>query len=277
MNNFNNIFINFIFILILMFIINKKKICGGDNKLKFNNKQVQDKYNSLTKILGKSTYTEIENNKVFKSATWQTPLDKFNDFGKYNGCDYIKIEGNPVKKYHPHEAIVYLIIGKYIKVPDNLLGPLKYASETINIEQLFVPVSYQKKYAKTGVKDVALVTGSCASITISAITVQFVIDMIEKYKDTTKCLELYDEFRNEYDARINSYLCAGGIKNPIKWYDPKMFNESSNYYMGVDKCKKKQIMKGSSSHINCDEYNTEASCPTSVCIWANNKCNKKAS
>ena len=36
--------------------------------------------------------------------------------------------------------------------------------------------------------------------------------------------ELYDMFRNEYDS-INSYLCAEGIKNPIKWYNPKIFNE----------------------------------------------------
>ena len=86
------------------------------------------------------------------------------------------------------KPIVYLIVGKYINVPDNLLGPLKYASETINIEQLFVPLTYQQKYASTGVKDVALVTGSCASVTISAITVQFVMDMIEKHKNTTKCL-----------------------------------------------------------------------------------------
>lgn len=274
MNNLNKILIGGIFVLILMTIINKKKICEGETKLKFNNKQVHDKYKSLTKILGKSTYLETENNTVFKSATWQAPLDKFNDFGKYHGCDYIKIEGNPAKKYHPHEAIVYLIIGKYIKVPDNLLGPLKYASETINIEQLFVPITYQKKYAETGVKDVALVTGSCASITISAITVQFVMDMIEKHKNTTKCLELYEEFRNEYDARITSYLCAGGIKNPIKWYDPKIFDESTNYYIGDDKCKKN--IKGS-GHVNCDNYNTQESCPTSGCVWTNNKCNKKAS
>lgn len=274
MNKLYNIIVGLLLILILFSLINKT---NNQQKLKFNNKQVEDKYKSLIKILGKETYTETENNKVFKSATWQTPLDKFNDFDKYHGCDYIKIEGTPAKKYHPQEAIVYLMIGKYIKVPDNLLGPLKYASETINIEQLFVPVSYQKKYASNGAKDVALVTGSCASITISAITVQFVMDMIEKYKDTTKCLELYDEFRNEYDDRINSYLCAGGIKNPIKWYNPKMFNEPINYYIGDAKCKKNNMSGAGKENHNCDKYTDKSSCLPPDCIWANNKCNKKAS
>ena len=274
MSKFYNIMVCFLLILILFSLINNT---NNKKKLKFNNKLVEEKYKSLIKVLGKETYTETENNTTFKSATWQTPLDKFNDFGKYHGCDYIKIEGNPAKKYHPHEAIVFVIIGKYIKVPDNLLGPLKYASETINIEQLFVPVTYQQKYASTGTKDVALVTGSCASITISAITVQFVMDMIEKYKDTTKCLELYEEFRNEYDARINSYLCAEGIKNPIKWYNPKMFDEPTNYYIGDDKCKKNNISGAGHGNHNCDKYTDEASCPLEGCVWTNNKCNKKAS
>ena len=277
MNKLYNIIICFLFVLILFSLMSKPK--SEQKKLIFNNNQVEEKYKSLVKILGNPTYTETENNKIFKSGTWQTPLDKFNDFGKYHGCDYIKIEGNPAKKYHPHEAIVYLIVGKYINVPDNLLGPLKYASETINIEQLFVPLTYQQKYASTGVKDVALVTGSCASVTISAITVQFVMDMIEKHKNTTKCLELYDMFRNEYDSRINSYLCAEGIKNPIKWYNPKIFNEPTNYYIGDAKCKKNEIAgAGHDNHDHkCDTYTDEASCPTSGCVWTNNRCNKKAS
>ena len=119
-----------------------------------------------------------------------------------------------------------------------MLGPLKYASETINIEQLFVPDTYAEKYKNTGEKDVALVTGSCASITISAITVQFVIDMIAKYKDEYKSLELYDTFRNEYDRRIHNYLCGRGIEDPIPWYDHTYFGEPEIYNIGDDKCNK---------------------------------------
>ena len=256
--------------------ININNNLKNEINLIFNNKKVKKKYESLINYIGNPTYIETEKNRIFKSATWQSPLDKFNDFGKYNGCDYIKVEGNPAKKYHPHEAKVFIIVGKYINVPDNLLGPLKYASETINIEQLFIPTFYQNKYAKTGIKEIALVTGSCASITISAITVQFVMDMIEKYKNTTKCLELYDVFRKEYDERIDSYLCAGGIKNPIQWYNPKMFGETKNYYLGDNKCKKNNI-KGSGHDHNCDKYSTVQKCPTLHCVWKNNKCNKKAS
>ena len=69
-------------------------------------------------------------------------------------------------------------------MPEHLLGPIKHASETINIEQLFVPEKYAENYYNTGQKEVAMVTGSCASITISSITIKFVEDMIEKFKDT---------------------------------------------------------------------------------------------
>ncbi len=230
--------------ILLIFIINSlfpKNIESFNNSLTFYNQMVKNKYNSLIKILGQPTY--IEKNKVnqLKSATWMSPLNNFNDFGKYRGCDYIKIEGYPAKKYHPHPAIVFIIIGKYVQVPEHLLGPLKYASETINIEQLFIPKKYQDKYQKTGAKDYALVTGSCASVTISAITVQFAIDMINKYKNQkNKCLELYQEFRNEYDKRINDYLCGQGITNKIDWYDHKLFNEPKRNYIGKEKCEKNQ-------------------------------------
>ena len=268
----NNYILGFLVVMIVFYFTN---MGNNKNKIIFKNKLVEKKYKSIKKILGESTYLETENSEIFKSATWQSPLNKFNDFGKYNGCDYIKIEGNPAKKYH-HKTIVYIIIMKYIKVPDHLLE-IKYASETINIEQLFVPTKSNKKFEKTGKKDVVMVTGSCASVTISAITVQFVIDMIEKHKNTTKCLELYDEFRNEYDERIDSYLCAEGIKNPINWFNPKMFDEPVNYYIGDDKCKKNNMEGSGHGNHNCDDYDDEESCPASSCVWKNNKCNKKAS
>ena len=197
---------------------------------------IRKKYDSLVKIINKPTYVEIDNNKKMNSVTWMLPLDQFSEFGKYGGCDYIKIYGKRAKKWHPHPADVFVIIGKYIKVPEHLFGALKYASETINIEQLFVPDEYAEKYFKTGEKSLALVTGSCASITISAITVQFVIDMIDKYSSKNSKF-LIEDFRKEYDRRINDYLCKDGITDDIPWFDNKYFEEPDNYYIGDEICK----------------------------------------
>lgn len=206
-------------------------------RVKISNKMVKNKYHSLVNILGDPTYLELDYYKNLNSATWMSPRDNFNDFGKYGGCDYIKLYGNPSKKYHPYPAQVFVIVGKYLNVPEHLLGPLKHASETINIDQLFVPDIFAEKYHKTGEKDFALVTGSCASITISVITIQFVIDMINKYKNTRQCLELYQTFRNEYDTRIDNYLCGKGITNEISWFSPEFFDEQP--VMNIDKCNQK--------------------------------------
>lgn len=246
MKKYNMNYIGFIVVIVILIIIivymyfyKQPVIVKSSNKLIITDDMVRDKYQSLITHIGKPTYIERNGQNQMKSATWMAPLYQFGDFGKYHGCDYIKIEGFPAKKYHPHEAIVFLIIGKYIHVPDHLMGPLKYASETINIEQLFVPRSFQLKYAKTGIKDIALLTGSCASVTISAITVQFAMDMIKKYGgQTNKCLELYEEFRKEYDRRIDDYLCGKGITDKISWFDPRLFGEESKYYIGDEKCKK---------------------------------------
>ncbi len=76
----------------------------------------------------------------------------------------------------------------------------------INIEQLYVPIKDAEHYYNTGEKRIALVTGSCASVTISAITVQCVMDLINKYKNynfNTVNEDLYRTFRMEYDRRID--------------------------------------------------------------------------
>ena len=213
----------------------------ANSKISFNinDKGIRDKYDSLVKIIGKPTFIETDEDKNMNSVTWMSKLYEFKDFSKFGGCDYIKILGNRSKKWHPHPADVFIIIGKYINVPEHLFGPIKYASETINIEQLQIPQQYAEQYFETGKKEIALVTGSCASVTISAITVQFVIDMIEKYRnDKFKSLELYKEFRNEYDRRIDDYLCHDGITNPIVWFDHTFFDEPQNYYIGDESCKR---------------------------------------
>ena len=214
----------------------------GHKKTHISNDMVRNKYNSLVSVLGNPTYLEKDGNNQMRTATWMSPLNNVNDFGKFGGCDLIKIHNDVSKKYHPHPAKVFLIIGKYINVPEHLLGPIKHASETINIEQLFVPEKYAEKYYNTGQKEVAMVTGSCASVTISAITVQFVMDMIEKYKtNTNQCLELYPVFRKEYDRRINDYLCGKGITNNIPWFDNNPFGEPTIYNIGEEKCQNVEL------------------------------------
>lgn len=258
-NNFNSLLI-IITILVIAMIILGINIIQNEPKndiINIKNKMVEGNFLRLKEILGKPVYMEIDAENNLKSATWMSPLDNFHDFGKYAGCDFIKIHGEPSKKFHPHPANLFIIVGKYIKVPDALLGPIKYASETINIEQLFVPKKYNEKYYNTGIKDVALVTGSCASITISAITVQFVIDMINKYKNDkdlfNKIEKLYTEFRNEYDRRIDDYLCGRGITDKIPWFDPEYFNEKKIFYYGDKFCKKVENYQNLTHIEGCDE------------------------
>ena len=90
-----------------------------------------------------------------------------------------------------------------------------------------IPESLSQKYGKTGQKSVSLVTGSCASVTISAITIHFAENMIAKYGQNTNInpLSLYQEFRDTYDQYIGNYLCGQGIKPQISWFNPEDFGE----------------------------------------------------
>jgi hypothetical protein len=123
-------------------------------------------------------------------------------------------------------------------VPEHLYGPIKYASPTINIEQIYIPETHNLHYEKTGEKTVSMVTGSCASITISAITIKFVEDMVEKYKNNMDTsLNLHIIFRKEYNLRILTYICGQGIKPEIDWYEPLNFKEDAIYNSKSDVCK----------------------------------------
>ena len=120
-----------VIVVLVAYLLLFHQVSGRSERSTFTtieNEMVKNKYNSLVSILGKPTYIEKNNQDKLRSATWMSPLDNFNDFGKYGGCDFVKIYGNPAKKYHPHPAIVFLIIGKYVHVPEHLFGPLKYAS-----------------------------------------------------------------------------------------------------------------------------------------------------
>ena len=215
---------------------------------KFDNEKVNNKYNALITHIGSPTYVEIAANNILNSATWMSPLNNY-DAGLFNGksitskdgLDYIKINGFVGRKHHPIAADMFVIAGKYIDVPDILMGPLKHASETINIEQLEVPPLLNKEFGKTQnhtEKGKSRVTGSCASVTISAITVKFVEDMIEKYHNG-ELDNQNDSFRNgyfkeEYDKALLKYLCEKEDPN-ISWLNPEDFGEPKSMD-SLDQC-----------------------------------------
>lgn len=274
--NFQNlkvITLIYLLLIILLILAVVYLVFQKSSSLNIKDDMVKGKYDDLVSRLGKPTYHEKCASNNMKSATWMSPLHNFHDFGKFGGCDYVKIMGKPSKKFHPHPAIVFLIVGKYMKVPDHLMGPLKYASETINIEQLFVPDNYAEKYFNSGQKDIALVTGSCASITISVITVKFVEDMIKQYENQYECLSLYETFRNEYDRRIDDYLCGRGITDPIPWFDNNFWGEPEIYDIGEDKCQAYQnsLRNKSNKNKNNNVNNNNTNNPSNSKNINNNK------
>ena len=209
-----------------------------DNDILFKNVLVRLKYKDLVNILGEPTLIETKSDYTTESVTWKLDLETENfKYGKYNGLDYIRLNSYVARKNHPIAAPVFIIVGKYINVPEHLYGPLKYASPTINIEQISIPKKHNIHYEKTGEKTVSLVTGSCASVTISSITIKFVEDMIKEYKNNINVtMELHKKFRKEYNLRVLSYLCGKGIQHKISWFSPENFNESEIYNSGSDKC-----------------------------------------
>ena len=180
----------------------------------------------LTVHLNISTYG---NRPTLYSATW---LNKDN-------CDEIVIYEDIFDKYHPYKAILFVIVKKLIHVPDHLLGPLKYASETINIEQLRTTPEINAKYKKDGTKEKAMVSGSCASITISVLTLDFVIKMVDKYKneDTFYQASIQDrmkEFREAYNTRVHDYLTTGKVGTfKDDWFDYKESTEYNPEFKGA--------------------------------------------
>lgn len=205
---------------------------GGSNKTeKFEAKDKtiwtnQDSFNIYTKLvsrLGKPNKICTNSNGITEYAIWQDNYDKVN-YGRIGGLDFIKVTNYHAKKWHPVPADVYIIAGKYLEVPDHLLGPIKFASETINVEQLFVEHESNKKFGKKGIKGKVLVTGSCASVDISTVTVAFVEDMINIHKDNMDInIKLHQDFKEEYDKRIDNYINTGKY-DTISWYKPEIFN-----------------------------------------------------
>ena len=192
--------------------------------LKWTNEVSRDTYNFLKDKIGHPNKICKNINGVVEYVVWQDPYEDVKE-GRIGGLDFLKITNHHARKWHPKPADVFIIAGKYLEVPDHLLGPIKYASETINVEQLFVEQKGNYKFGDTGKKSKVLVTGSCASINISTVTVAFVEDMIKKHNGNTDVnVALHDKFKAEYDRRINQYIDKG-IYNPISWYQPTYFGE----------------------------------------------------
>ena len=176
-------------------------------------KIVLDKCKQISKMYGLPDRIEYKKNGSLFRATWLN----------IEGCNEIIIYNDIYKKYHPHPAIVFVIARKLMHIPDHLFGPLKYASPTINIELIQTTQKISDHYQKTGKFLKSMVSGSCASITISVITLKFVEDMVKKYKKTNdSCKKLMPIFRNEYDTRIDNYLRGKGITPSIAWFPNKL-------------------------------------------------------
>jgi hypothetical protein len=264
----------FLFYLIIKMITMKNK---KFEKYSFNHNKIQTKYESLIENIGYPTYIEMGANGVLNSATWMAPLNNYSPGfvgGKTHqneaeALDYIKINGFLGRKHHPIAANMYVISGKYIKVPEILIGPLKFASETINIEQLAVPPELNNHYGKTqehNKKGKALVTGSCASVTISSITVKFVENMIKKYySEELKGMSIFDAhffFKREYDKMLLDYLCHQKSAN-IEWFNAEDYGESDSID-SIQQCYDLDLMEKKNNNNNNENF-------------ANNNNTKKAS
>lgn len=240
-------FIGFIVFLVLYITKDvKKKFTNHSNNsnlnpfanYNFNVEKTNDKYKDLINHIGHPTYVELSVNNDLNSVTWMAPLDNYepgyaggrSNQNKQDGLDYIRLNAFVGRKYHPIAADMQLIVGKYIQVPQELIGPLKQASHTINIEQLVVPKHLNNNFGKTqehNKKGKSLVTGSCASVTISAITVGFVETMIAEYNEGKLDLgipNIEKVFIERYDAVILDYLCKNKAPHP-SWFNATDFGE----------------------------------------------------
>lgn len=200
-------------ILLLLFLLYLLKISSKNINMKFESKYPNQTAESITNMYGVANLIEMNSNGYLNKLTW------FN----IEGCDGVIIKGDVKYKWHPIPAITYVFVYKYMSVPEKLVGPLSYASETIGIDYIDVPKKESKHYYKTGEKLLAKVSGACASITISVITIKFVEDMISSYQNTKlDNNKLNQIFRHEYDNRILTFLCGKGIVPKIPWYPNKL-------------------------------------------------------
>ena len=114
-------------------------------------------------------------------------------FKDIDGFDMVRVVDSNTNKLHPYPAKIYVEGSLYFSVPKELVGPLKAASPTIMIDELN-----------------QLVTGKCASLSIAAATVQFVIDAVNGVSPPT---------REEYDKRLLSIIDDNKLVPKITWWE----------------------------------------------------------
>jgi hypothetical protein len=114
-------------------------------------------------------------------------------FKNIDGFDMVRVVDSNTNKLHPYPAKIYVEGSMYFPVPKGMIGLLKMASPTIMIDELN-----------------QLVTGKCASLTIAAATVQFVIDAVNGVSPPT---------REEYDKRLMSILDDNKLMPEISWWE----------------------------------------------------------
>ena len=204
--------INLILLILLIYLIIFSFI--NRDPMKFSNKMVNKTAQRLIKSYGNPNRIELDSKtKKATKMTWHN----------VDGCDGVIVKGDVKYKWHPMPAVTFVYAYKYMNVPEKLQGALMYASETIGVDYIDIPEIHSKNYYKTGKKMMAKVSGACASVTISVITIKFVEDMVTKYGQSQFDIEhLYQVFRNEYDTRILNFLCGKGIKPSIPWYQNKV-------------------------------------------------------
>ena len=122
-------------------------------------------------------------------------------FKNIDGFDIVRVIDSNTNKLHPYPAKIYVEGSLYFTVPSELVGPLKAASATIMIDELN-----------------QLVTGKCASLSIAAATVQFVIDAVNGTAPPT---------REEYDKRLISIINENKLEPKISWWEDGL-NEMSS-------------------------------------------------
>lgn len=117
-------------------------------------------------------------------------------FKNIDGFDIVKIVDSNTNKLHPYPAKIYVEGSLYFTVPKQMIGPLKAASPTIMIDELN-----------------QLVTGKCASLTIAAATVQFVIDAVNGVVPPS---------REEYDRRLRRIIDDNVLDPQISWWEDNL-------------------------------------------------------
>ena len=117
-------------------------------------------------------------------------------FKNVDGFDMVRVVDSNTNKLHPYPAKIYVEGSLYFPVPKSMVGALKQSSPTIMIDELN-----------------QLVTGKCASLSICAATLQFVIDAVNGNTPPT---------REEYDRRLKRIIDDGVLDPKISWWEDNL-------------------------------------------------------